>query len=181
MKKAISHIEQRLAVIEKPQKNRYEQFTKPTTKTRTTLKPTPAPENCELKVGSFCYFAVIRGENVDYDEAVDICKKRNADVGLIRDEESYNAIMNYLRSNIPKGDSYNTVWTGIHYDPMNGDVTPADSFIKWYPGQLETGIDNNDRTDVYLVVNSNLKTRDQGMKNAAPTWKQHGVICEILI
>nr|XP_039272471.1 uncharacterized protein PFB0765w-like [Styela clava] len=56
--------------------------------------------NCKLKVGNICYFAVIH--DVVYNKAVNICKKRNADVGLIRDKESYNVIMNDLRKNIPK-------------------------------------------------------------------------------
>ncbi|XP_077971521.1 uncharacterized protein LOC120346287 isoform X1 [Styela clava] len=181
MKKAISHIEKRLAVIEKPQKNRYEQFTKSTTRTRTTLKPTPAPENCRLKVGNICYFAVIYVDwGVKYDTAVDICKKRKADVGLIRREESYNAIMNYLRKNIPKGWVGITIWTGIRFDPMTDDVTPADLFIKWFPGDPGMGIGNEDRTNIYLNVLPNTNDRNQGMRNGYPTWGRSGVICEIL-
>ncbi|XP_077971522.1 uncharacterized protein LOC120346287 isoform X2 [Styela clava] len=181
LKEAISHIEKRLAVIEKPQKNRYEQFTKSTTRTRTTLKPTPAPENCRLKVGNICYFAVIYVDwGVKYDTAVDICKKRKADVGLIRREESYNAIMNYLRKNIPKGWVGITIWTGIRFDPMTDDVTPADLFIKWFPGDPGMGIGNEDRTNIYLNVLPNTNDRNQGMRNGYPTWGRSGVICEIL-
>nr|XP_039272477.1 uncharacterized protein LOC120346730 isoform X2 [Styela clava] len=75
--------------------------------------------NCELKVGNICYFAVIRDEwDVNYDKAVEICKKRNADVGLIRDEESYNAIVNYTRRNMPKEKTWVRIWTGIKIDSM---------------------------------------------------------------
>ncbi|XP_077971792.1 uncharacterized protein LOC120346730 [Styela clava] len=75
--------------------------------------------NCELKVGNNCYFAVIRDDmDVNYDKAVDICKKRNADVGLIRDEESYNAIVNYTRRNMPKEKKWVQIWTRIKINPM---------------------------------------------------------------
>ncbi|XP_077971793.1 uncharacterized protein LOC144425896 [Styela clava] len=155
---------------------------KPTTTIRTTVKPTPAPENCKLKVGSICYYAVIRNEwSVIYSKAVDICKKRNADVGLIRDEESYNAVMNYLREKIPEGERKVWIWTGIKIDPMTGDVTPAYSFTKWYPGDPKTGIEYKDRTNVCLVVKADPNDRRQGMENVYPTFKLHGVICEILI
>ncbi|XP_077971607.1 uncharacterized protein LOC144425808 isoform X1 [Styela clava] len=182
MEKAISRIEQKLAVTDKSQMlpSRSEQITRPT---QTTLKPTPASENCKLKVGNFCYFAVIRGErvrDVNYDKAVDICKKRNADVCLIRDEESYSAVMNYLRSNIPKGRLWASIWTGIKIDPMTGDVTPAYSFTKWYPDYPRTGIEYKDRTNVYLHVDL-YQYRRQGMGNGDPTFGLRGVICEILI
>ncbi|XP_077971051.1 uncharacterized protein LOC120346019 [Styela clava] len=185
MEKAISRIEQRLAVMEKSQKlpNRSGQINRPTTKTRGTLKPTPPPENCKLKIGNICYFAVIyHKQNVKYDKAVDICKKRNANVGLIRDEESYNAIMNYLRKNIPTKRTWVYISTGINFDPMTGDVTPADSFIKWSRDGIPfTGIDFEDRTNVYLDVNFKPSYHDHGMANAAPTWERNGVIWEILI
>ncbi|XP_077971608.1 uncharacterized protein LOC144425808 isoform X2 [Styela clava] len=178
MEKAISRIEQKLAVTDKSQMlpSRSEQITRPT---QTTLKPTPASENCKLKVGNFCYFAVIR--DVNYDKAVDICKKRNADVGLIRDEGSYNAIMNYTRRNMPKEKKWVQIWTGIKIDPMTGDVTPADSFTKWYPGDPTTGIKYKDRTNVYLYVKVDPNDRRQGMFYGRPTWAWNGVICEILI
>ncbi|XP_077971044.1 uncharacterized protein LOC144425598 isoform X2 [Styela clava] len=138
--------------------------------------------NCKLKVGNICYFAVIRDEYyVNYDGAVDICKKRNADVGLIRDEESYNAIMNYTRRNIPKEKAWALIWTGIKIDPMTGDVTPADSFIKWFPGNPRTGIKYKDRTNVILDVHAGPNDRYQGMVNVPPIWVRHGVVCEILI
>nr|XP_039271700.1 uncharacterized protein LOC120346112 isoform X2 [Styela clava] len=173
IKKAISRIEQKLAVMKKPQliPKGFGQISKP--------KPTPHPENCKLKVGNICYFVVIYGEwDVVYKKAFDICNERNADVGLIRDEESYNAIIKYLRKNIPRGED---IWTGIQFDPMTRDVTPADLFTKWYPGDPFTGIEYKDRTNVYLVVNSDPDERSQGMVNGDPTWKQNGVICEILI
>ncbi|XP_077971790.1 uncharacterized protein LOC144425895 [Styela clava] len=173
MKKAISRIEQKLAVMKKPQliPKGFAQISRP--------KPTPHPENCKLKVGNICYFAVIYDEwDVVYKKAFDICNERNADVGLIRDEESYNAIIKYLRKNIPRGED---IWTGIQFDPMTRDVTPADLFTKWYPGDPFTGFEYKDRTNVYLVVNSDPDERSQGMVNGDPTWKQNGVICEILI
>ncbi|XP_077971743.1 uncharacterized protein LOC144411731 [Styela clava] len=180
MEKAISRIEQKLAVTDKSQMlpSRSEQITRPT---QTTLKPTPASENCKLKVSNICYFAVIRGEYYAYayDKAVDICKKRNAGLGLIRDEESYSAVMNYLRS-ISKRRSWINIWTGIKIDPMTGDVTPAYSFTKWSPGYPKTGIEYKDRTNVYLHVDA-YQNRRQGMVNGPPTWERNGVICEILI
>ncbi|XP_039252504.2 uncharacterized protein LOC120329776 isoform X2 [Styela clava] len=139
-------------------------------------------EICKLKIGNVCYFAVISGKDgVNYYKAVELCKERNADVGSIRDEESYNTIMKFLKSNIPLGDSWVWIWTGIHFDPITSDVTPVDSFIKWYPGNPSTGIDYKDRTNVYLSVQSNPNDLYQGMWNVHPTWEYHGVICEILI
>ncbi|XP_077971042.1 uncharacterized protein LOC144425597 [Styela clava] len=184
MKKAISRIEEKLAFMEKTRKlsNRSGQITRPTTKTRTTLNPTPPPENCEFKIRNICYFGVIPGRYVvNYDKAVDICKKRNADVGLIRDEESYNAIVNYLRSNILKKNlpSPIIIWTGSLFDPMTRDVTPADSFTKWLSRSPLTGIDNKDRTNIYLLADSSPTYH--GMGNGNPTWKYQGVICEIVI
>nr|XP_039247515.1 uncharacterized protein LOC120325458 isoform X2 [Styela clava] len=119
MKKSMERIEEKLSATEKPRQVQSGNQQRPTTTTKTTLKPTPSPENCELKIRNICFFAVIRvEEDVNYDKAVDICKKRNADVGLIRDEESYNAIMDYLRKNILKGRSWIQIWTGIRFDPM---------------------------------------------------------------
>ncbi|XP_039271433.2 uncharacterized protein LOC120345911 isoform X2 [Styela clava] len=170
MKKAISSIEQRLAVAEKQISNGIESETK--------LKPTPSPENCKFKVGNICYFAVIIGyRDVNYSKAVDICKKRNADVGLVRDKQSYYTIMNYLRWNVTR----NKIWTGILFDPMTGCVTPADSFTKWLPNYPQTGIDNKDQTNVYLYVHSQPNDGYQGMTNIKPIEKVDGVICEILI
>nr|XP_039272437.1 uncharacterized protein LOC120346697 [Styela clava] len=102
LKEAITRIEHKIAASETPQRfpNKFRQITRPTT--TTTLKPNS--ENCKLQVGNTCYFAVIFvKDDVYYGKALDICKKRNASVGLTRDEESYNAIVNYLRKNIPKG------------------------------------------------------------------------------
>nr|XP_039248062.1 uncharacterized protein LOC120325937 [Styela clava] len=204
MKKAISQIERKLSVMEKPlhAQNRSGQITRPTkntnttlkpttktlttmeptAKTRTTLKPTPPPENCKLKVGNICYFLMMPGKwDVVYKKAVDICKKLNANVGLIRNMKSYNAIMNYLRRNIPEGEHEISIWTGMKFNPMIGDVTPADSFIKWFPGDPVKGTDYKDRTNVYIIVDSNTNAHYQGMVNVPPTWKKHGVICEILI
>nr|XP_039248006.1 uncharacterized protein LOC120325893 [Styela clava] len=178
MKKAISRIEQKLSV--------------PTTKSQTTmnqttLKPTPPPENCKLKIGNICYFALIRvEEDVNYDIAVEYCKKRNADVGLIRDEKSYNAIMDYLRRNIPKEEKFIYILTEIQFNPITRDVKPADSFIEWsqniwtaeYP---ITGAEYKDYRNIFLLVLSDLNSRHQGMVNAPSTTKVHGVICEILI
>ncbi|XP_039259317.2 uncharacterized protein LOC120335765 [Styela clava] len=183
LKKAIYRIEQRLAIMDKSQQlpNRFGQITTPT---QTTLKPTPPPENCKLKVGNICYFAVIHSEHdVTYDKAVDICQKRNAHAGLIRDEESYNAVVNYLRRNTPDGKLYFWIWTGFKFDSMTGDVIPEDSFIKWFPrpDNPYKGIEYKDYTNVYLVVNSNPNASYQGMGNAAPIYVHHGVICEILI
>nr|XP_039252491.1 uncharacterized protein LOC120329776 isoform X1 [Styela clava]XP_039252496.1 uncharacterized protein LOC120329776 isoform X1 [Styela clava] len=161
---------------------RSRQITRPTINTQTTLKPTLSQEICKLKIGNVCYFAVISGKDgVNYYKAVELCKERNADVGSIRDEESYNAIMKFLKSNIPMGHSWVWIWTGIHFDPITSDVTPADSFIKWYSGNPSTGIDYKDRTNVYLSVQSNPNDLYQGMWNVHPTWEYHGVICEILI
>nr|XP_039271925.1 uncharacterized protein LOC120346287 [Styela clava] len=183
LKKEISRIERRLVVMDKPhQLPDSGQITKPTTKTRTTLKPTSASENCKLKVGKICYFAVIHDEwDVNYDKAVDICKKRNAYVGLIEDKEFYNAIMKYLRKEIPKGEVWINIWTGIHFDPMTGAFSPIDSFIEWRSGSYpKTGIKYKDHTIVYLEVRSN-PNYFQGMVNEYPTRKLNGVICEIQI
>nr|XP_039247911.1 uncharacterized protein LOC120325810 [Styela clava] len=139
-------------------------------------------KNCKFKVGQICYSAVIQvGSDVNYNEADDICKKRNADIGLIRDEKSYNAIVNYLRRNIPKGEVLIRIWTGIHFDSMTREVTPANSFTKWHPDFLPSGTKYEDRTNVYLFVDSDPNYRYQGMVNAPPTWEYNGVICEILI
>ncbi|XP_077971032.1 uncharacterized protein LOC120325921 [Styela clava] len=178
MKKAITRIEHKIAASETPQRvpNKFRQITRPTT----TLKPNS--ENCKLQVGNTCYFAVIFvKDDVYYGKALDICKKRNASVGLTRDEESYNAIVNYLRKNIPKGRTWILIWTGIHIDPMTRDVTPTDSFTKWSPGYPSAGIDNEDYTNVYLAVDFNPNNRYQGIRNGVPTRQSNGVLCEILI
>nr|XP_039270988.1 uncharacterized protein LOC120345563 [Styela clava] len=179
MKKALNRIEEKLFAMEKPQQVQSGNQQRPTTTTKTTLKPTPSPENCKLKISNVCHFAVIFAEDdVNYNKAVNICKKRNADVGLTQDEESYNAVMNYLRSNIPKGRSWIDIWTGIYFDPKTDDVTPADSFINWYPTAPLHGMGS---TTVYLNVDSKPSKCWQGMVNASPTLNLNGVICEILI
>nr|XP_039247603.1 uncharacterized protein LOC120325577 isoform X1 [Styela clava] len=139
-------------------------------------------ENCKLKIGNICYFTVIFGKYyVNYTEANAICKKSNADVGLIRDEESYNEIMKYLIKNMPKSETWIRIWTGIHFDPMTRDVTPTNSFIKWSQHYPFTGISHKTSTNVHLFVKSKLDLRYQLMLNGAPSRKIHGVICEILI
>nr|XP_039247414.1 uncharacterized protein LOC120325372 [Styela clava] len=181
MKEAISRIERKLAVTKKPQKRQpgSKQITRPTINTKTTLKPTRSQDNCELKIGNVCYFAVSPGKNgVNYYKAVELCKKRNADVGWIRDEESYNEIMKFLKTKIPKGDPWIRIWTGMHFDPMTRDVTPADSFIKWYPDLPSTGNKYKERTNVHLSVQSNPNDVYQGMWNVQPDWENNGVLCE---
>ncbi|XP_039248074.2 uncharacterized protein LOC120325947 [Styela clava] len=171
--KAISQIEQRLTATEKLLQIR--------SKRNTTQTANPSPENnCNLRIGSSCYFAVMQDEwVVNYAKAVDICKERNADVGSIRDEESYNAIMNYLIKNIPKSKNAIQIWIGNRFDPLTFDVIPKGSFIKWVPGNPVTGIVNKHRKKIYLDVRSDPNDRDQGMLNAFSIWKRHGVICEI--
>ncbi|XP_039271410.2 uncharacterized protein LOC120345891 [Styela clava] len=195
MKKAISRIEQKLVVKDKSHQVQdiSKQDTRPTTMTSTTLKSTsknqttltstPAPENCKLKIGDICYFAVILGKwDVVYNNAVDICKKRNADVGLIRDEESYNAILNYSRENMPEDWVGVGLWIGTWIDSVTGNVTPADSYTEWYADHYPlTGIDYKDRTNIYLVVNKKPNEGFQGMVNATPTRERDGVLCEILM
>ncbi|XP_077970280.1 uncharacterized protein LOC144425031 [Styela clava] len=177
MKKAMERIEQKLTAVKNPQQVQFRNQGRPKTKTTTTSKPTPPPENCELKIGNICYFAVIHdNHDIVYDEAVDICKNRNADIGLIRDEESYNAIMKYLRKVERKGDTGILIWTGIRFDPMTRDVTPADSFIKWRPS---SPAEYKDYTYVSLYDHST--ERLLGMMNAPSSWNLRGVICEIKI
>ncbi|XP_039271734.2 uncharacterized protein LOC120346140 [Styela clava] len=180
MKKAMDRIEQKLTAMEELQQVQSGNQQISMTTTKTTLKPTPSPEYCKLKIGNICYSAVVRVENdVSYDKAVDICKKRNADVGLIREEVSYNAIIDFLRRNIPKGYTGMPIRTGIRFDPMTHDVAPEDSFIKWSQSFPRTGIEYTDLTDVSLVVHFNAKV--QGMINVRRVSEAHGVLCEIQI
>ncbi|XP_077971553.1 uncharacterized protein LOC120346098 isoform X2 [Styela clava] len=114
MNKAISRIERKLA----EEKYSQRQITEPTTTIQTTVKPTSLPEICKLKIGNICYFAVVNIlQNVSYNEAIDICKRDNADVGLFRDEKSYSVVVNYLRNTLGERILV-SVWTGIHIDPM---------------------------------------------------------------
>nr|XP_039270995.1 uncharacterized protein LOC120345570 [Styela clava] len=202
MKTAIALIEKNLVVMVKPQvQNRSKQITRPTPiirttlnpktttrtwkqtpKTQTTLKPTPSPENCKMKIRNICYFAVVnKRANVDYNKADEICKKRNADVGSIRSKKMYNVIVNYLRGNIPKGEPSVGIWTRMDFNPMTRSVTPAYPFVKWFPSYPFTGIEHKHRSNVFLVVNSVPNDHYQGMVNALPSWERHGVICQILI
>nr|XP_039271961.1 uncharacterized protein LOC120346317 [Styela clava] len=184
MKNAISRIEQKMVETEKSSHLRTpsRQIPKTTTITQTTLRTTFPPENCELKIENICYFAVLNPtQRINYSEAFKICKKRNADVGSIRDEESNNAIMDYLRRNIPTVNRLLYIWTGIHFDPMTRDVTPADSFIQWYSSYPNTGIDHKDFSNVYFSIHVLPTFLHQGMGNTRPTRKMQGVICEILI
>nr|XP_039247672.1 uncharacterized protein LOC120325650 isoform X1 [Styela clava] len=176
MNKAISRIEQKLAEENSPQL----QITEPTTTIQTTVKPTSLLEDCKLKIGNICYFAVVNLlQNVSYNEAAETCERRKADVVLFRDEKSYNAVVNYTRNTLG-GRTMTSIWTGIHIDPMTHDVAPAESFVKWRPGFPFTGRVFKNRTNVYLDVYSN-PNRFQGMVNVHPTWKLFGVICEILV
>nr|XP_039271735.1 uncharacterized protein LOC120346140 isoform X2 [Styela clava] len=180
MKKEMDRIEQKLTAMEELQQVQSGNQQISMTTNKTTLKPTPSPEYCKLKIGNICYSAVVRVENdVSYDKAVDICKKRNADVGLIREEVSYNAIIDFLRRNIPKGYTGMPIRTGIRFDPMTHDVAPEDSFIKWSQSFPRTGIEYTDLTDVSLVVHFNAKV--QGMINVRRVSETHGVLCEIQI
>nr|XP_039274795.1 uncharacterized protein LOC120348647 isoform X3 [Styela clava] len=202
MKTAIALIEKNLVVMVKPQvQNRSKQITRPTPiirttlnpktttrtwkqtpKTQTTLKPTPSPENCKMKIRNICYFAVVnKRANVDYNKADEICKKRNAYVGSIRSKKMYNVIVNYLRGNIPKGEPSIGIWTRMDFNPMTRSVTPAYPFVKWFPSYPFTGIEHKHRSNVFLVVNSVPNDQYQGMVNALPSWERHGVICQILI
>ncbi|XP_077971141.1 uncharacterized protein LOC144425636 [Styela clava] len=117
--------------------------------------------------------------DVVYSKAVNICKKRNADVGLIRDEESYNAIVNHLRRTMRRDWAWVGIWIRIHIDSRTGDVIPANSFTKWYSDGFP--VRDKDRTNIYTVVNKKPNERYQGMVNAPPTWERDGVLCEILI
>nr|XP_039247594.1 uncharacterized protein LOC120325538 [Styela clava] len=177
MNKAISRIEQKLA----EEKSSQRQITEPITTIQTTVKPTSLSEICKLKIGNICYFAVVNIlQNVSYNEAIIICKRDNADIGLFRDEKSYNVVVNYLMNTLGERILV-SVWTGIHIDSMTHDVTPVESFVKWLPGIPFTGIPSKDLINVYFDVHTNPNKRHHRMIKAPPTWKHHRGICEIQI
>ncbi|XP_077971690.1 uncharacterized protein LOC120329984 isoform X2 [Styela clava] len=179
MTEAISRIEQKYAAMERFQ--RLGPTTRPITRAATTypttLRPTPSPGYCTVKFGNMCYFAWMQDKlEITYREAVDICKYRNANVGLPKDEESYNAIVNFFRKKVPAGSREIYIWIRLFVNPKTLRVTPANSFQKWHPG-----FPTIEYTNVFLGVNARANDQYQGMRNGEPDWKLDGVICEIQI
>nr|XP_039247614.1 uncharacterized protein LOC120325617 [Styela clava] len=179
MNEAISRIEQKYAAMERFQ--RLGPTTRPITRAATTypttLRPTPSPGYCTVKFGNMCYFAWMQDKlEITYREAVDICKYRNANVGLPKDEESYNAIVNFFRKKVPAGSREIYIWIRLFVNPKTLRVTPANSFQKWHPG-----FPTIEYTNVFLGVNAKANDQYQGMRNGEPDWKLDGVICEIPI
>nr|XP_039252731.1 uncharacterized protein LOC120329984 [Styela clava] len=175
----------KIDLVEIQEKNKKFQRLGPTTRpiTRaattypTTLRPTPSPEYCTMMFGNMCYFAVMQDKlEITYREAVDICKYRNANVGLPKDEESYNAIVNFFRKKVPAGSREIYIWIRLFVNPKTLRVTPANSFQKWHPG-----FPTIEYTNVFLGVNAKANDQYQGMRNGEPDWKLDGVICEIQI
>nr|XP_039271918.1 uncharacterized protein LOC120346281 [Styela clava] len=137
-------------------------------------------DKCISKIEHACYFTVVHSRTqVNYKTAVEICKDRGADIGVIRDNDSYTEIMNDLRFKMPRGTFYNDVWTGLGFNPFTGEITPANSFTEWINEKPYMGVLTRDYTNVFLHVNRNPAHWKQGMRNVKPNEHFYGVVCEI--
>ncbi|XP_077970128.1 uncharacterized protein LOC120331618 isoform X2 [Styela clava] len=141
-------------------------------------------EDCR-RIGDTCYTAVVHTtSDISYNKAVDICKDRNKDIGLIRDENSYKEVMEFLRHEITKTNKekwyLTSIWTGISFDPVNVRITSPGSFAEWFPGYLLTGkYLFEDFTNVWLTVFNDPDAAAQGMSNGEPIAQTYGVLCEM--
>lgn len=73
-------------------------------------------DRCELAYGGECFFLILRNRrDLNFKKAQEECSKLGAISALITSEQSYRAVMDFMRRKIA---SVKLVWTGMLYDPV---------------------------------------------------------------
>ncbi|XP_039271582.2 uncharacterized protein LOC120346018 isoform X1 [Styela clava] len=136
--------------------------------------------NCDVVIGGNCYLIFIRNTlDLTFSEAVAICNDHKSSVALFPNNDTYDKIVKYLRTQLPVGWLNILVWTGLEIDAKTGNAkNELTSFAIWKPDALHTGPSHLDYTNVYLEVSQLPTHSDQGMGNFLPSSPMHGVVCQ---
>nr|XP_039256502.1 uncharacterized protein LOC120333200 [Styela clava] len=135
---------------------------------------TSGADKCNMNVNGTCYWVEAVPRGIYYSTAVAICKKYNATLVLIPDDETYNGVVNLMRQKLPAGWTGTNSWTGIKFDPKTGKHSPPDTYTKWLSGHPYkiTGW-----TNVFLQIRRNPTDYSQGLGNFKPS-DMSGFICQ---
>ncbi|XP_077975412.1 uncharacterized protein LOC120333200 isoform X2 [Styela clava] len=135
---------------------------------------TSGADKCNINVNGTCYWVEAVPRGIYYSTAVAICKKYNATLALIPDDETYNGVVNLMRQKLPAGWTGTNSWTGIKFDPKTGKHSPPDTYTKWLSGHPYkiTGW-----TNVFLQIRRNPTDYSQGLGNFKPS-DMSGFICQ---
>ncbi|XP_039256068.2 uncharacterized protein LOC120332816 [Styela clava] len=128
----------------------------------------------------FCYWTEVHQTwDTTYALAQEICELKGSSLAVIRDEATYQAIMENLREKIP--DYWNTLyaWIGNTFNPETRTVLPSNSYIKWYPiNEPRTESESYDNFFLHLYVQRDPESELQGMGNVYPEFLWPAVVCE---
>ncbi|XP_039256053.2 uncharacterized protein LOC120332803 [Styela clava] len=146
-----------------------------------TTAPPMKDSVCEIKTTNSCYSITIHKRlDIDYYEAENICKKRNSVIAQIYDEKSYETIINHSRKTMPAQENWIQLWIGSTINPLTGDITPTNAYMKWFPGRPRRGELNNEQTHIYIYMGREATNPRQGMVNIQPSFYRNGVLCQLL-
>ncbi|XP_077970032.1 uncharacterized protein LOC144424525 [Styela clava] len=133
--------------------------------------------NCEVFYKNTCYRMILRETTMTFDQATQACRDIRMNTGYIQDETHYQKIAELVRSKSAL--SQTGYWTGLLYKnsqlvTLSGNPSP---FTKWYPGKPNS---DEQYKNVYIWVMKDTGSVYQGMDNYIPTFKQAGVLCQIM-
>ncbi|XP_077969584.1 uncharacterized protein LOC144424294 isoform X2 [Styela clava] len=123
-----------------------------------------------------CYWIEIdKSINMNYDDAVDACLKKNGVIGSPKDENALNAFMDYVR---PERGYRRRLWTSLQIDPETNVISPEGAYTKWSKWQPDLGSPFVTFTGVMLMVHVDETTDKNGMANWFVTSLAYGVVCQ---
>nr|XP_039269123.1 uncharacterized protein LOC120344100 [Styela clava] len=124
-----------------------------------------------------CYIASLQiTPDVNYDQAVAMCRKMSAKPADIIDSHQYALVFKYIRTLIST--SYVELWLGMKYDHQaerallsSGTTALYSKYHPGYPLSLAS------RTGMAIIVR-NPASSNQGMFNSPPSSNRNGVLCQ---
>lgn len=132
---------------------------------------------CGIRFDETCYFLIVGKMN--YKDAKTRCSQIEGKLANIWSRGHYNAMIAYMRKQIPKSMKYIEVWTAMTLMISTGKVRLSNfsqaTFLQWYPGQPTRDFS---RRYIYLHI-PKIKSTKQGMVNYSPASKLTGALCEI--
>lgn len=138
-----------------------------------------------------CFWSFVQeNSSIDFRSALKICKDNDAKPAIIRDENSFNRILQQVRANIPASQTWTAVWTGMRFNPKTQALTPESAYWRWYPVhsserrmQIPWAFSRNVHAfkHVYLEVQLLQRSRFQGLINREQTFRTRGVVCEKML
>ncbi|XP_039258395.2 uncharacterized protein LOC120334944 [Styela clava] len=133
---------------------------------------------CAVEYLGRCFYSHVHLErDVDFDDGRALCEADGAKAANIYSKQHLIDVMADVR---PKTPASTYVWTGLQAYNKTGEVFLNDGkpapYVKWW----SSGFPGPGGYAVYLdVFFEATPITYQGMGNTTPTWKIHGVVCEI--